>query len=339
MTNYIVRRLLLLCLTLFGVTVVIFIVSHSVPVDPVVAVIGEQAADHPEIVKTYREKWGLDLPLPVQYVIFLSNALHGDLGQSLDSHRPVIQDLRDYLPATVELAISSIVFTVLISIPLGVIAATLRGRPFDLVVRTLTLIGVSMPIFWLALVGLDVFYLRLGLMPGPGRLDATTTPPPTVTGLYTVDSLVAGQYDTLWDAIRHLILPALVLTSTSAGLLTRITRSSMLAVLNQDFLRTARSKGAAEPYVIIHHAFPNATIPVVTVVGLAFGDLLCGAVMTETIFGWPGIGRYAYRAATLADFPAIMGVAILVAFLYLLVNLMVDLIYGFIDPRIRVGMR
>ena len=338
MITYIVRRIALMIPILFGVTVIIFIVSHSLPTDPVLAVIGEQAAEHPAIVQAYREKWGLDKPLPVQYVTYVGNLIHGDLGISINSHRPVADDLRDYLPATIELASAAVLISVLVSIPLGILAATRRGTAVDVLIRTFTLIGVSMPIFWLALFALDIFYLRLGFAPGIGRLDVTAAPPPTVTGLYTVDSLLAGQFATFVDALRHLALPSLVLASWSTGLLTRITRTSMLAILHQDFLRTARSKGASEAYVIWRHAFGNAVIPVMTVVGLAYGDLLSGAVMTETIFSWPGIGRYAYQAATLADFPAIMGVALIVAFTYLMVNLIIDVAYGIIDPRVRAAM-
>lgn len=338
MTTYVLRRLALMVPILFGVTVIIFIVSHSLSTDPVLAVIGEQAAEHPAIVQAYREKWGLDKPLPVQYLTYVENLAHGDMGVSINSHRPVTTDLRQYLPATVELASVAVLFSILISIPLGIVAATRRGGAADLLIRAVTLLGVSMPIFWLALVALDVFYLRLGIAPGLGRLDITDSPPPTVTGLYTVDSLLAGQFDTFLSALKHLVLPALVLAAWSAGLLTRITRTSMLAILHQDFLRTVRSKGASEAYTIWRHAFGNALIPVVTVVGLAYGDLLSGAVMTETIFGWPGIGRYAYEAATHSDFPAILGVALVVAITYILVNLIVDIVYALLDPRVRAAM-
>ncbi len=323
---------------LFGVTVIIFVVSHSLATDPVLAVIGEQAAEHPAIVQAYREKWGLDKPLPVQFVTYIENLAHGDMGVSINSHRPVAEDLKQYLPATVELASVAVLLSIVVSIPLGILAATRRGGAADVLVRAVTLLGVSMPIFWLALVALDIFYLRLGIAPGLGRLDVTDSPAPTVTGFYTIDTLLALQVDTFLDALKHLVLPAVVLASWSAGLLTRITRTSMLAILHQDFLRTARSKGASEGYVIWRHALRNALIPVVTVVGLAYGDLLSGAVMTETIFGWPGLGRYAYQAATHSDFPAIMGVALVVAITYILVNLLVDIVYGLLDPRVRAAM-
>jgi len=333
--NYLVRRLLLLVPVVFGVTVIVFGVSHALPVDPVVAVIGEQAAEHPQIVAAYRARWSLNKPLPEQYVAFIGNALHGDLGVSLSSHRPVVQDLRDYFPATAELSVCSILITIVVAIPLGIVAAVFRGRPVDIVIRAGTLTGASVPVFWAALAALSIFYVHLGLAPGPGRLDTMDVPPPAVTGLYTVDSLLSGRLSTFFDALHHLMLPAIVLSGVTVGLLTRIMRTSMLAVLNQDYLRTARSKGAPRRRVVFRHALPNAAIPVITVVGLVFGELLSGAVLTETIFGWPGIGRYAYEAATVADFPAILGVAMLVAFAYLAVNFVVDLAYFAIDPRTR----
>lgn len=339
MIAYIARRLALIAVTLLGVTVIIFMVSHILPTDPVVAVLGDQASAHPAIVDAYREKWGLDHPLPVQYGTYLWNLAHGDLSVSINSHRPVADDLRDYLPATIELATAALLVSLVVATPLGIFAATRRGRPSDLVIRLTTLIGVSMPIFWLALVSLNLFYVRLGIAPGPGRLDIGRAPPPTVTGLYTIDSLLAGQPGTCLDALQHLALPALVLATWSTGLLTRIVRTSMLGILHQDFIRTVRSKGASERYVIWKHGFPNAMIPVITVAGLTYGDLLAGAVLTETIFAWPGIGRYMYQAALVADFPAILGVSLVIALAYLVVNLLVDVLYAVIDPRIRAEMR
>jgi peptide/nickel transport system permease protein len=280
----------------------------------------------------------LDEPLPIQYLTYVKRLAQGDMGLSIYTHRPVAKDLADYLPATIELATVAIILSIFFSLPLGVLAARFRGGPFDIAVRAVTTIGVSMPIFWLALVAINIFYFHLRLTPGQGRLDSGLPPPPTVTGLYTIDGLLAGDPAIVVNALQHLILPAFVLATWSIGLLTRVTRTSMLAVLHQDFLRTVRSKGAREPYVLARHAVGNAILPVITVMGLAFGDLLAGSVMTETIFGWPGIGRYAYSAAAHADFPAIMGVTIIVAIVYTLVNLAVDLLYAVIDPRIRAAM-
>ncbi len=338
MILYAVRRLILMIPLLLGMTVIAFVVSRAMPVDPVVAAIGQQAADHPAVVAAFRERWGLDQPLPVQYLSYLANLLQGDMGQGIYSHRPVADDLRDYMPATIELATMTILLSAAISIPLGILAAIRRGGIVDLAVRLVTLIGVAMPLFWLALVALDIFYLRLGIAQAPGRLSTGVPPPPTMTGMYTVDSLLAGQFGTFADALAHLALPSLIMASWSIGLLTRITRTSMLSVLHQDFLQTARAKGAEERRVIWRHAWPNAQIPVVTIAGLAYGDLLTGAILVETIFGWPGIGHYAYKAAIFADFPAIMGVTLVFGVIYTLLNLAVDLAYGLLDPRVRTLM-
>jgi peptide/nickel transport system permease protein len=338
MTKYTVKRLILLVPVLLGMTLISFVVTKAIPTDPIIASISQEASNHPEIVAAYRKEWGLDQPLPIQYLTYLSNLLHGDMGVSIYTHRPVVDDLRDYLPATVELATVTIFFSVLLSIPLGILAAMRRGSVLDFAVRVLSLAGVAMPIFWLALALLDLFYLHLGWAPAPGRLDYAFSPPPKVTGFYIVDSLLAGDPDTAFNALAHLALPAFVLATWSVGLLTRMTRASMLSVLPQDFLRTVRSKGASAFYVIRKHAAPNAMIPVVTVVGLAYGDLLSGALLVETIFGWPGIGRYAYNAAVHVDFPAIIGVALTVGFIYTLVNLMVDIVYALLDPRVRASL-
>jgi peptide/nickel transport system permease protein len=332
------RRLALLVPMLLGMTVISFAVSRAIPTDPVVATLGQQAADHPAIVAVYRQHWGLDKPLPVQYFLYLKNLLRGDLGESIYTHRPVILDLQSYLPATIELATVTILLSVLIAVPLGVLAAVKRGTVFDLIVRLLTLIGVAMPIFWLALAALDVFYLQLGIVPAPGRLDAADTAPTAMTGMFTIDSLLSANWHTFHDAVAHMILPALILATWSCGTLTRMTRTSMLSILPQSFLQTARSKGATELYTVLRHATPNGLIPVVTIVGLVYGDLLTGVILIETLFGWPGIGRYAYSAAIYADFPAIIGVTLVFGFIYTMVNLGVDVVYAILDPRIRSAM-
>jgi peptide/nickel transport system permease protein len=338
MIRYIVKRLLLLIPVLLGMTLIAFAVTKAVPTDPIIASISQEAANHPEIVAAYRKEWGLDKPLSIQYLTYVKNLLHGDMGISIYTHRPVVEDLADYLPATVELATVTIFFSALLAVPLGILAAMRRGGITDFVVRMLTLAGVAMPIFWLALALLDIFYLQLGWAPAPGRLDYSLSPPPPVTRLYIIDSLIAGEPATAWNALCHLALPAFVLATWSVGLLTRMMRASMLSVLPQDFLRGVKSKGASDFYVIRKHAVPNAMIPVVTVVGLAYGDLLSGALLVETIFGWPGIGRYAYNAAVHVDFPAIIGVALTVGFIYTIVNLLVDIIYAVLDPRVRASL-
>jgi peptide/nickel transport system permease protein len=322
---------------LIGMTLVSFVLSQAVPADPVTANLGEQAASNPEVVAAFRHRWGLDRPLPEQYGIYLWNVLHGDLGTSITTKQPVIQDLRRHLPATIELAVAAMTISVLVGIPLGVLAAAKRDGVVDQVARIVSLVGVSMPIFWLGLVAIVVFYAWLGWAPPPGRLSARLEPPQFVTGFVIVDALLAGRSDVARDAFRHLVLPALVLSSYSLGVITRVMRGGMLEVLGEDYVRTARAKGVGERTVMIQHAARNSLIPTLTVIGLSFGGLLSGAVVIESVFSWPGLGLYAFRSATSLDFPAIMGVGIVVATVYVLVNLAVDITYGLLDPRIRVG--
>ncbi len=338
MLIYTVRRLLLLVPILLGMTLISFAVGRAIPTDPVVAAIGDQAAAHPDIVAAYRSKWGLNRPVPIQYLIYLENLAQGDLGTSIYTHRPVLDDIRDYLPATIELATAAIIISTCVSIPLGILAAVYRGSLFDFLIRMLSLIGVAMPIFFLAMLAISIFYTWLGIAPEPSRLSFLISLPPHVTGLLTVDSLVAGQFSTFLDAMAHLVLPALVLSTWSIGLVVRITRTSMLSVMNQEFLRTARARGARRFYVMWHHAFRNALIPVLAIIGLSYGDLLSGSILIETIFSWAGIGRYAYAAATHADFPAIIAVALVIAAAYTLVNLAVDILQAVLDPRISTAM-
>jgi len=268
-------------------------------------------------------------------VKYAGNLLHGDLGMSIRNRRPVADELKRFWPATFELSTAGILVSLILGVSFGVISAVWRNRPIDFLVRTLSLVGVSAPVFWLALVCLLLFYLRLGWLPGPGRLDARLVAPPHVTGLYTVDSLIAGQWDIFGNALAHLVLPACVLGAYSAGLIARITRSSMLEVLSKEYMITARSKGLRERDVILRHGLRNALMPVVTVIGLSYGNLLSGAVLTETIFAWSGIGLYAYNSARSLDFPSIMGVSMLIAIVFIVTNLIVDVLYYWLDPRIR----
>ncbi len=333
--RYLARRLVLLIPLLIGISLVSFTISNAIPSDPTAANLGERAAADPKIVEAFRAKWGLDRPLYIQYLTYMGNLLQGDMGTSIRSHRPILDELRRYLPATIELATAGILVSLIMGIIFGVTSAVWRNRPIDFVVRIISLIGVSAPVFWLALLGLILLYLRWGIVPGPGRLDARIVPPPSVTGLYTIDSLLAGEWDVFRNAVAHLVLPSLVLGAYSVGLITRMTRSSMLEVLSRDYMMTARSKGLREPAVILRHGLRNALIPVVTIIGLSYGSLLSGAVLTETIFAWEGIGRYAYNAARSLDFPAIMGVSMLTATIFVVTNLVIDLLYYVIDPRLR----
>ena len=335
MLSYVVRRLLLMLLVLFGVTLITFMLTHVVPVNPVLALVGDRAPQ--EVVDRVYHELGLDQPLPVQYLIYLNGLLHCDLGTSIAGQRPVLQDLRQYLPATLELSLAAILVAVLAGIPTGVVSAVYRNRWPDHLVRLFALGGVSIPVFFTALVFLGIFYVTLGWLPGPGQISPYLAPPPRVTGMLVLDAALAGQWRTAFDALDHLVLPALVLGWSSAGVIARMTRSSLLEVLGTDYVRTARAKGLPERVVVLWHALRNALIPTITVVGLAFGSLLQGAVLTETIFAWPGIGRYATLSVTSIDVPAVLGVTLVAAVIYSAVNLIVDVLYVYVDPRIRYG--
>jgi peptide/nickel transport system permease protein len=317
---------------LWGVTVAAFAVSHVVPADPAAAALGNNARE--KQLQAFRVKNGLDRPVAVQYGVYMSKLVQGDLGTSLHTQSPIAADLRQFFPATLELTLVAVIFAGLIGLPLGMLAALRHNRPADLLARIFALIGGATPVYWLAILALNVFHERLGWLPGPGRLDAYSLAPPRVTGLVTLDALLAGDPAVFVDALRHLILPGLVLGAFSAALLTRMTRSAMLEVLSQDFIRTARAKGLTGRRVIWRHALRNAALPILTVLGSLFGNLLTGAVLTETIFSWPGIGGYATSSATSLDFPAVMGVTLIAGLAYSLVNLLVDLLYMTVDPRV-----
>jgi peptide/nickel transport system permease protein len=334
---FVARRLLLLAPMLLGITLLSFLLSQAVPADPVTANLGEQAAADPQIVAAFRREWGLDRPLLEQYGIYVWNLLRGNFGISISTRQPVLLDLRQRFPATIELAVVAMSLSILVGIPVGILSAVRRDSILDQVTRVVALVGVSMPIFWLGLVALLVFYAWLGWAPAPGRLGATVTAPPLVTGFLLVDALLAGRPRAALGALHHLALPAVVLSTYNLGVLARLMRGSTLDVLGEDYVRTARAKGLDERAVTLRHAARNALIPVVTVIGLGFGRLLSGAVVIESVFAWPGLGLYAFRSATSLDFPAIMGVGIVIATVYLVANLVVDVAYAFIDPRVQVG--
>ncbi len=322
---------------LFGISLVAFLIANAIPADPINANLPPNALNDEELIAAFRAKWGLDEPLHVQYITYITNVLQGDMGTSIKTRKPVADDIRQFLPATIELATLSIVIGLTMGISFGVISAVWQNTVVDYFVRVFALIGVSFPVFLLALIGLTIFHSELGLVGGPGRLDFIVRDPPKVTGLFTVDALLDGDFDKFRNALSHLILPSFVLGMFVSGIIARITRSSLLEVLNMDYMRTARSKGLSERVVVIRHGLSNALIPVVTIIGLSFGNLLAGAVLTESIFAWPGIGRYMFRASTAQDFPAIMGISMLIAVIYVIVNFVVDILYYFIDPRIRVA--
>jgi len=334
LATYVARRLALMVLVVFGVLIITFVVSHVVPADPVGAILGGNAPQ--EKVDALRRQLGLDKPLHLQFVFYIWGALHGDLGRSLRTGRPVWEDIQQFFPATVELTFSAIFLAILLGIPLGVISAARRNQVSDHTARVFSIVGVSMPVFWTGLVLMLLLYYRLGWLPGPGRLDLEVLPPPSHTRLLLVDSLLAGNWEALRNAIGHLIMPAFVLGYVATATIARMTRSSMLDVLYQDYIRTARSKGLRERVVILRHALRNALIPTVTVIGLVFGGLLEGSVLTETIFAWPGLGRYITTGYITLDYPAVMGGTLYIAVVFSIVNLIVDLTYAVLDPRIRL---
>ena len=331
MAAYIARRLAWLVLVAVGMTLLIFVITHLIPADPAKFAAGLDAtADQIEQTK---RSLGLDKPLPEQYLIYLGNLAHGDLGTSIITKRPVRDDLADYFPATLELTLWTVVIIAAIGVPLGVISATQRGGWIDLITRALATLWVALPVFWFGLLLQLVFYLRLGWLPAGDRLDSSIVLP-RLTGLVTLDAILQGNAIAFVDGLRHLILPVLTLALARVAIIARMTRAGMLEVLGADYVRTARAKGLHERAVIYRHALKNAALPVLTTFGTQMGFLLGGALLVEVIFQWPGMGRYAVSSITSVDFPAIMGVTLAAASLFVLINLLVDLAYLLVDPRI-----
>jgi peptide/nickel transport system permease protein len=330
--KYLGWRLVLLIPVVFGITVLTFVVSHVVPADPVAFVAGERARG--EQIERLRKQYGLDRPLPLQYVHYVGGLLRGDLGRSLVSRRDVIEDLTQYLPATIELTLAAMVLIVLVGVPLGVLNAIRQDTWLDHTSRVLSMVGISMPTFWLGLLFQLLFYRVLAWLPIATRLSDLLSPPPRLTGLYTVDALLAGQPDVFVDATKHLVLPAVTLCVASLATVSRQVRSAMLEVLRQPYIRTAHAKGLYGGAVVARHALRNALIPTVTIIALQTGSLLSGAVLTETVFSWPGLGLYALRSVLALDYHPVMSVALVVAVMYTLVNLGADLLYAVIDPRV-----
>jgi peptide/nickel transport system permease protein len=332
MVRFIAKRLALLTITLLGVLTLTFFVSHVVPGDPARLAAGTRAK--PEQVEALRVKLGLDRPLWEQYGRYLAGVLKGDLGVSIRTRRAVSADLAEYFPATVELTLFAMVLCLLIGIPFGILSAVRRESFVDHLSRLASTAAVSMPSFWLGLLLQLLFFRWLQILPATGRLGFYLSPPERVTGMYALDSLITGNWPVLGDSLVHLILPALALAASSIAVITRMTRSSLLEILSLDYVRTARSKGLAEPVVIMRHALRNALLPSLTVIGLQIGVLLSGAVLIEVVFSWPGIGLYAVQSIAFVDSQAILGVTLITAVVYSGVNLIVDLMYGVIDPRI-----
>ncbi|KAA0891111.1 ABC transporter permease [Pusillimonas sp. ANT_WB101] len=326
------KRLPGVVMVVIGVSLITFIISHLIPGDPARLIAGDRATD--EIVAAIRTKLGLDLPLYQQYWNYLVGLVHGDLGTSIRTGRPVLEDIAAFFPATLELALVALVLATVVGIPLGVLSAVYRNKPIDQLVRTISVTGISTPAFWLGLGLIVLFYGRLGWFPGGGRLEQGMAPPTDITGLFLVDALLTWNIPVFLNALKHLVLPAFTLGFVHLGVVARQIRSAMLEQLGEDYVRTARAFGLSRWAVVFRQALPNALIPSVTVLGLALGDLLYGAVLTETVFGWPGMGAYVVESIQALDFPAVMGFAVVVSFAYVLVNLLVDLLYRWLDPRI-----
>jgi len=333
--GFILRRALLLIPTLIGVTVIAFFLSHVLPGDPARLALGLNAPA--EQVAQFRRNRGLDEPLHQQYFLYLKDILRGNFGTSLTSKRPVIKDIKEYLPATLELTVTSLLLAIITGIPIGIIVAINRGTFLDHAMRGLSLIGISFPRFWLGLVLLLVFYVHLDVYPGLGRIDpnvALNHPFPRVTGFYLVDTALDGNWIAFKNSLNHLLLPAFCLSLSALARIVRITRSSMLDVMREDYVTTARAKGLSEKVVVVKHILRNALNPVLTIIGLSFGYAMGGTILIETIFAWPGMGRYAFKAVSNLDYSAIMGVALVGIFGFALVNLTIDVLYVAVDPRI-----
>ncbi|MFI0464392.1 ABC transporter permease [Saccharopolyspora sp. 5N102] len=332
MLTYIARRLGQLIPVLLGVSAIVFFTVRMIPGDPAQIILGENATA--EQIAELRAQMGLDEPIIVQYWLFLGRALQGDLGESIVSGRPVVTELAARVPATLELTLAALLIAVVVGIALGTLAASRPHSLLDKVASVFAVAGVSMPIFWLAMIFMVVLGVNLHLLPFPGRLPAAESLP-TVTGLNLVDALLAGDWAMFRASLAHLTMPALALATIPCGVIMRMTRSSMRETLAEDFIRTARAKGVSPLVTTVRHGLRNSMLPVITVIGLQLGLLLGGAVITETIFSWPGIGQIAYQAVFQRDYALIQGVVLYASLLFVLVNLVVDVLYAVLDPRVR----
>ena len=333
MGRLLLRRLLFMVFVLWGVSLFTFFLARVAPGDPARLIAGPHA--NAEAIANIRALYGLDQPIPVQYVQYVTGLLHGDFGTSFVTRRPVATDLLTYLPATLELSIFALLVGSTTGLLLGVLAATRVGTVVDKAARFVAVAGLSMPAFWLAILLQLIFYSTLKALPLANRLDVGMAAPPQVTGFMTIDSLLAGQWGTFAAAVRHLILPVLTLALAEVGLMARVVRTSMLEVVGSDFIRTAEAKGLRPRRVLVRHTLRNALLPAVTIVGLETALLAGGVFLVEEIFAWPGVGRYAFDAIRSSDYNAIMGFTVIGAVFYVVINLVVDILYLALDPRIR----
>ena len=323
-----------MALTFLGLLLVTFVIGRVVPIDPVLAAVGDRAPA--AVYERVKQELGLNLPLWQQFWIYLRKVVVGDFGRSVLTSNPVLVDIRRFFPATLELATVATLIGVLLGVPMGVIAAVSRGRLADHTVRVISLLGYSVPVFWLGLMGLLLFYGRLGWVAGPGRIDVAfedlVTP---ITGVIMIDSVLAGEWEVFWNALSHVILPASILGYLSLAYLARMTRSFMLSELGQEYVTTGRIKGLSERRVVWRHAFGNVMVPLITVIALAYANLLEGSVLTETVFAWPGLGQYITNSLLSADMNAVLGGTIVVGTIFIGLNLLSDLLYSLVDPRAR----
>ncbi len=317
---------------LLGVSLVVFVMVRALPGDPAQNLLGQQAT--PEQIQEVRNRLGLDEPIFVQYGLFLKDAVRGDLGDSIATGRPVIVELLERFPATLELTGFAMLIAILVGVPVGVISAVRQYSLLDKITSVIALTGISMPIFWLAMILIVIFGVNLELLPFPGRLDSSTAIT-AITGLVLVDSLLTLNLAGFWDGLLHLIMPAIALGTIPMAVIMRMTRSSMLEVMGEDYVRTARAKGVVPWRIVFKHALRNAMLPTITVIGLQAGLLMGGAIITETIFSWPGVGQIAYESVNGRDYAMIQGVVLYGATLFVLVNLLVDILYAVLDPRVR----
>jgi peptide/nickel transport system permease protein len=332
MLSYTIKRIFSLIPVLLGLSLIVFFMIRAIPGDPAQIILGQLATK--EAVADLTEQLGLDKPWFIQYFTYLGGLFTGDLGESLRTKAPISGEIWPFLAATMELSFCAMLIAIFFGVNAGIISAWFQNSWFDYIAMVLALVGVSMPIFWLGLMEQWIFAINLDWLPTSGR-EEVRNPVEAITNLYVIDTLLAGRMDQFWDVIRHLVLPSLALSTIPMAIIARITRSTMLEVMRSDFIRTARAKGLRMFWVVYKHSLKNAIIPVLTIIGLQTGLLLGGAILTETIFSWPGIGRYIYEAINYRDYPVIQSGILVIAFIFVMINLIVDLLYAAIDPRIK----
>jgi peptide/nickel transport system permease protein len=332
--TFVIRRFFTLILVWVGVTILVFLIANVVPSDPVAFRLGSKAS--PESIAYWRHQYGLDQPLPQQYLRYMKGVLHGDLGTSIWSGRPILKDLVDYLPATLELALTALFLAIVVGIPLGIWAGKNPGGIVDRGVQIFASFGLALPLFWIALVFQLFFYRNLGWLPLMDRIDLVLGPPPHITGFYLVDSLLTGDLGRFGDSLSHLVMPVVVLSLPTIGAVARMTRASILEVMTQDYVRTARAKGVPQRLLLWKHVLSNALLPVVTLLGNAFNGLLAGVFVVEVIFNWPGLGWYATRVILASDYGSVVSITRVIAIMATTVNLGVDILYHRLDPRIQM---